>query len=212
MCMYINEEREIPGRQKVVRGSNVQVLTLHTGLNPRPCTALSLTASFVSGKSRLATNRNSELSKEALQLLFFVSKDKKHIKNDKNKNKFHYERKMNMNDKNKKDETLWSILSDIENTDIATLRKHKAKIAIPLRIGGIIFIAYMIAIVIMRYMLQMQIPSDVLWIAEVMYIAIALIIPFCVKHQDEVIQEESRMMTLLMFSGSLAVIALMVVL
>lgn len=117
-----------------------------------------------------------------------------------------------MNDKNKKDETLWSMLSDIENTDIATLRKHKAKAAIPLRIGGIIFIAYMTAIVIMRYMLQMQIPSDALWIAEVMYIAIALIIPFCVKHQDEVIQEESRMMTLLMFSGSLTIIALMVVL
>ena len=31
----INGEREIPGRQKVVRGSNVQVLTLHAGLNPR---------------------------------------------------------------------------------------------------------------------------------------------------------------------------------
>lgn len=117
-----------------------------------------------------------------------------------------------MNDKNKKDETLRPMLSDIENTDIATLRKHKARAAIPLRIGGIIFAAYMIAIVIMRYMLQMQIPSDALWIAEVMYIAIALIIPFCVKHQDEVIQEESRMMTLLMFSGSLTIIALMVVL
>ena len=31
----INEEREIPGRQKVVRESNVQVLTSHAGLNPR---------------------------------------------------------------------------------------------------------------------------------------------------------------------------------
>ena len=31
----INGEREIPGRQKVVRGSNVQVLTSHAGLNPR---------------------------------------------------------------------------------------------------------------------------------------------------------------------------------
>ena len=119
---------------------------------------------------------------------------------------------MNMNDKNKKDETLRPMLSEIENTDIATLKKHKAKTAIPLRIGGIIFAAYMIAIVIMRYMLQMQIPSDALWIAEAMYIIIALTIPFCVKHQDEVIQEESRMMTLLMFSGSLTIIALMVVL
>ena len=31
----INEEREIPGRPKVVRGSNVPVLTSHAGLNPR---------------------------------------------------------------------------------------------------------------------------------------------------------------------------------
>ena len=31
----INEEREITGRQKVVRGSNVSVLTSHVGLNPR---------------------------------------------------------------------------------------------------------------------------------------------------------------------------------
>ena len=119
---------------------------------------------------------------------------------------------MNMNDKNKKDETLRPMLSEIENTDIATLKKHKAKVAIPLRICGIIFAAYMIAIVIMRYMLQMQIPSDALWIAEAMYIIIAFTIPFCVKHHDEVIQEESRMMTLLMFSGSLTIIALMVVL
>lgn len=70
---------------------------------------------------------------------------------------------MNMNDKNKKDETVRPMLSEIENTDIATLKKHKAKAAIPLRIGGIIFVAYMIAIVIMRYILQMQIPSDALW-------------------------------------------------
>ena len=31
----INEEREIPNQQKVVRGSNVPVLTSHAGLNPR---------------------------------------------------------------------------------------------------------------------------------------------------------------------------------
>lgn len=31
----INEERGITGRQKVVRGSNVPVLTSHAGLNPR---------------------------------------------------------------------------------------------------------------------------------------------------------------------------------
>ena len=30
-----NGEREIPGRQKVVRGSSVPVLTSHVGLNPR---------------------------------------------------------------------------------------------------------------------------------------------------------------------------------
>ena len=35
-CFFlINEEREIPGRQKVVRGSSVPVLTSHVGLNPR---------------------------------------------------------------------------------------------------------------------------------------------------------------------------------
>ena len=33
--LHINEEREIPGRQKVVRGLNVPVLTSHAGLNPR---------------------------------------------------------------------------------------------------------------------------------------------------------------------------------
>ena len=31
----INEEREIPDQQKIVRGSNVPVLTSHAGLNPR---------------------------------------------------------------------------------------------------------------------------------------------------------------------------------
>ena len=34
---WINEEREIPGRQKVVRGSSVSTLTSHAGLNPRSC-------------------------------------------------------------------------------------------------------------------------------------------------------------------------------
>ena len=33
--LHINEEREIPGQQKVVRGLNVPVLTSHAGLNPR---------------------------------------------------------------------------------------------------------------------------------------------------------------------------------
>ena len=32
---HINGEREIPGRQKVIRGLNVPVLTSHVGLNPR---------------------------------------------------------------------------------------------------------------------------------------------------------------------------------
>ena len=45
---HINGEREIPGRQKVVRWSDISVLTSHAGLNLRSCTALSLTASFVS--------------------------------------------------------------------------------------------------------------------------------------------------------------------
>ena len=38
----INGEREVPGQQKVVRGSNIPVLTSHVGQNPRSCTALSL--------------------------------------------------------------------------------------------------------------------------------------------------------------------------
>ena len=46
--MRFNEEWEISVRQKVVRGSDVQILTSHAGLNPRSCTALSLTASLVS--------------------------------------------------------------------------------------------------------------------------------------------------------------------
>ena len=44
---WINGEREIPGRQKVVRGSSVSTLTSHAGLNPRSCTALNLTDSLV---------------------------------------------------------------------------------------------------------------------------------------------------------------------
>ena len=44
----INGEREVPGQQKVVRGSNIPVLTSHVGQNPRSCTALSLTVSLVS--------------------------------------------------------------------------------------------------------------------------------------------------------------------
>lgn len=41
-----NEEREIPGRQKVVCRSNVPVLTPHAGLNPRSKHVLNLTASL----------------------------------------------------------------------------------------------------------------------------------------------------------------------
>lgn len=41
-----NEEREIPGRQKVVCKSNVPVLTPHASLNPRSKHVLSLTASL----------------------------------------------------------------------------------------------------------------------------------------------------------------------
>lgn len=65
-----NGELGILGRQKVVCESNVQVLTSHAGLNlrsPRSCTTLSLAASFVSGKSRLVTRRNGELSNEILR-------------------------------------------------------------------------------------------------------------------------------------------------
>ena len=40
--LNINGEREVRGRRKIARGSNVSVLTSHAGLNPRSCTALSL--------------------------------------------------------------------------------------------------------------------------------------------------------------------------
>ena len=46
--LNINGEREVRGRRKIARGSNVSVLTSHAGLNPRSCTALNLTASLVS--------------------------------------------------------------------------------------------------------------------------------------------------------------------
>lgn len=62
--LTINGEREITGRQEVVRGPNVPVLTSHVGLNPRPtrsCTTLSLAASFVSGKSRTALSLTASL-------------------------------------------------------------------------------------------------------------------------------------------------------
>ena len=80
---WINGEREIRGRQKVVRGSSVSTLTSHAGLNPRSCTALSLLASFVSGKSRLVTSAKRELSRclhrqqnAAGVFLFFVYKNR----------------------------------------------------------------------------------------------------------------------------------------
>ena len=40
--VYLNGEWEIPGRQKVVRWSDVPVLTSHADLNPSSCTTLSL--------------------------------------------------------------------------------------------------------------------------------------------------------------------------
>ena len=61
----INEEREIPGRQEVGRGSNVPVSTSHAGLNPRSCTTLSL----IDGREtrpRLYTPTSSSVSHNGL--------------------------------------------------------------------------------------------------------------------------------------------------
>lgn len=43
-------------------------------------------------QKRTDKRRNAYILKEALQLLFFVQINKLHIKNDKNKNRIHYER------------------------------------------------------------------------------------------------------------------------
>ena len=42
----INGERKIPADRKSSAGQMFKFLTLHAGLNPRSCTALSLTASL----------------------------------------------------------------------------------------------------------------------------------------------------------------------
>ena len=44
----INGERKIPADRKSSAGQMFKFLTLHAGLNPRSCTALSLTDSLVS--------------------------------------------------------------------------------------------------------------------------------------------------------------------
>ena len=65
----INEERKIPGRQKVVRGSNAPVLTSHVGLNPRSKHAsLSLSASLAAlraGNEREARGINHITTRKA---------------------------------------------------------------------------------------------------------------------------------------------------
>ena len=45
----INEERETPGRQKVVRGSNAQAVTSHAGLNPRSKSGYEREARVING-------------------------------------------------------------------------------------------------------------------------------------------------------------------
>lgn len=47
----INGEREIPGRQKVVYGSNVPVLTSHVSLNPRSKSDYECEARFIKRKT-----------------------------------------------------------------------------------------------------------------------------------------------------------------
>ena len=80
----INEERGIPGRPKVVRGSKVPLLTSHAGLNPRSKHAsLSLTASLAAlraGNEREARvikrNRNQSNPQKRIQKNFQSAKEK----------------------------------------------------------------------------------------------------------------------------------------
>ena len=53
----INGEREIPGRQKVVRGSNVPVLISHAGLNPRLKSGYEREARVINNVSKKITTK-----------------------------------------------------------------------------------------------------------------------------------------------------------
>lgn len=115
----------------------------------------------------------------------------------------------NVNGNNGNDD-FWGFLSRLENEDVSMeeVKQYKAKASLPLYITGGIFFLYMVAVLVARFVLHLSLPADALWIAEGLYVINAVIIPLCVSHPEPVFQEESRMLTLLSFSGILAVIAL----
>lgn len=107
----------------------------------------------------------------------------------------------------KKDNTNFQ---DIDNASMAELKKMKASVSLPSRIGSKILFFYTLAVVALR-VLGVSLTAEMLWAAEVIYIALAAILPFSVKHSNAVLQEESRMMALLAYSCSLAVIAIAII-
>lgn len=115
----------------------------------------------------------------------------------------------NVNGNNGNDD-FWGFLSRLENEDVPIdeAKQYKAKASLPLYITGGIFFLYMVAVFVARFVLHLSLPADALWIAEGLYVINAVIIPLCVSHPEPVFQEESRMLTLMAFSGCLAVIAL----
>lgn len=114
-----------------------------------------------------------------------------------------------MNEKEKKE--MMEVLEKEDKLtvkDLSVLKKHKAKVSLPLYVGSELYFLYTLAVIFSRLVMRIQLPVDVLWVAEAVYIILAVMIPFCVKHPDPVMQEESRMMTLMLYSCSLAIIAL----
>lgn len=114
-----------------------------------------------------------------------------------------------MNEKEKRElmETLEKE-DKLTTKDLSVLKKHKAKVSLPLYIGSELYFLYTLAVVFSRFVMRIQLPVDILWVAEAVYILLAVMLPFCVKHPDPVMQEESRMMTLLLYSCCLAIMAL----
>lgn len=118
----------------------------------------------------------------------------------------------NVNGNNGNDD-FWGFLSRLENEDVSMeeIKQYKAKASLPLYITSGIFFLYMVAVLVARFVLHLSLPADVLWIAEGLYVINAMIVPLCVSHTEPVLQEESRMLTLMAFSGFLAVIALAII-
>lgn len=86
----------------------------------------------------------------------------------------------------------------------------KARVSLPSRIGSKILFLYTLAVVALR-IFGVSLTAEILWAAEAMYIVLAAILPFSVKHSNAVLQEESKMMALLTYSCSLAVIAIAII-